>query len=412
VSSGQFQAFYFRDPLRSFVYSLYNVAAYSYFAVFGLGNSLGAVSNPLPAAASEATNVVPLYYSWNTGAQPHGNSLYCGNDDVSGLEGYVWLDFGATMTVTQSTLTGGDSVEWRAFDGGLDTLVSTVKITSSAGVSYTLAASSVFDATHGAYMRIRYVNGTTPAAAQTLAITVSTSAASDVFAHVPVPSAANHLAQFTSVRVNAVSFLLKNLAAPLYQEGSLQAASFDSSAQWKDFIGNKTLSAENNVRNTYRGALKAGSYSFLHIGDEQDLAFKHYTGINRQSQLVRSCSFPLNSSRFIAISCVTEAIGTNQFPGLDFELCATHSMELQTNDQWYPAAPPTMSTPMMESALSKVKLETQFFENPEHLAKIGAFLGGLGRSFRLHAGKIGGALSVLFPQYSAVFNSLATAIGQ
>ena len=64
----------------------------------------------------------------------------------------------------------------------------------------------------------------------------------------------------------------------------------------------------------------------------------------------------------------------------------------------------------MIPALDMVKQETQLFCNPTHLSKIGQFLTDMGMAAKRHTGKIGGAQSVLFPQYAPVFTSITNAL--
>jgi hypothetical protein len=284
-------------------------------------------------------------------------------------------------------------------------------------VTYTLVAAvpaGKLDLTRGSYVRLVYQNGNTPNASQTLTVTLGSVATFlDVFSHNSVPNAIGHLANFQTARVNAASFLLKNCAAEMYKEGTLQAASFTSSTQWNTYVGNKSLYNAVGLRNAWQDGLHKGSYSFLHVGDMEDFKFKNYVTMSPAGAHAMSCSFPLSASRFIAVTCQDINIGSAtvpNFPGIDFDYCVTHSLEFQTNDQWYNAATPTLSREAMETAYDIVKQETQFFENPDHLARIAAFLGGMGRTLRTHVGKIGGALSVLFPQYSAAFGAVASAL--
>jgi hypothetical protein len=416
VASGFTQVFYFRDPLRAFVYLLPYQVPYVYTAQFPQQSGITSLTDPLPPQNSAVSLIVPIYFSNTSGSSPHGTTLFCGNDPDSSIEGYFWMDFGSFSTVTQTTYAAGDTVEWRAYDGGQDTLITTATFSgSNPAVTYTLVASGGrLDLTRGSYVRLLYFNGATPNAAQTLTITLGSTAANlDVFSHQSVPNAIGHLANFQTARVNSVSFLLKNCAAEVYKEGTLQAASFTSSTQWNTYVGNKNIYNTVGVRNAWNDRLARGSYSFLHVGDMEDFKFKNYVTMSATAAHPMSCSFPLSASRFVTISCQDINIGTitnPNFPGIDFDYCATHSIEFQTNDQWYNAVVPSMDHSAMDAAYEIVKHETQFFENPDHLARIAAYLGGLGRSLRTHAGKIGGALSALFPQYAGAFGAVAAAL--
>jgi len=412
TTTGLFHSFYFRDPLRSMVCFNPNQAAYKYMASFS-----GSVTSPngygsatIPQKATDIFRITPLYYSWVSGATVHGTVLFCGMDTESGIEGYAWLDYGATLIASQNTANTGDSLSVYSYYGGRDVLLITTSFLATGKVSFTLDVTvTACDPTHGAYVRIEYLTGTTPSASQALGVTIGNTSASDVFSHYSIPGASTHLSDFSMARVNSASLLLQNCAAPMYREGTLQAASFDEGSSWNELVGLQNLGTLANSRNAYRGQLAKGSYSYLHISERTDLEYRSYVRYDRQSGAIQNCSFPLNKCRFVAVTAVTSLVGPS-FPGYDFFLQHTSCLEFQTQDQWYNARVSTMPSSEVFVALDLVKLETQFFCNPNHLAQIGQFISGAGRMVKRHAGKLGGALSVLFPGYSAVFRTLANAI--
>lgn len=412
-TTGLFTAAYFRDPLRAMVVFTPNTAAFSYLAVFAglISNpASGAVTNSIAQRASDIFPIVPLFFVPYTGPQVHGPALFCGRDEESGKEGYAWLDLGSTLTATQFVSNTGDAMAVYAYDSGRDVMVANVSFSSlTAAFTLTVGLTSIL-ATRGAYLRIEYLTGTSPSANQALSgLVISTAGASDVFAHVSIPGAFTHLQDLSMARVNSTSLLLQNCAAPMYREGTIQGASFDQGISWKDTIGVNNLGTMANSRNAFRGQLAKGSYSYLHVSERTELDYKTYCRINSTNGAIVSLAFPLNRDRFVVITAITAMSGSS-FPGYDFFLQHTSSLEFQTTDQWYTARVSSTPSASVTAALDMVKMETQFFSNPTHLAQIGQFISGAGRMLKRHAGKLGGALSVLFPQYSSVFKAVSGAL--
>jgi len=397
TSAGIAQFFLFRDPLRSAVVLSANVPAYSYVANFAAASGLSTNSRTLDSAYS-TTALEPFYFYAALGG-PHGSYLYCGkNTDAGGKTGYFWVDYGATLNVTQNIAKTSDSFKLYTYANGDEQTVRDTLFTST-------SFDTVFDTslsascTRGSYVRVEYVNGSAPDAGQTVSLTIFTTAASDSFAHLSLPSLDSHFNQVSYARVNAASLLLRNVAAPIYQEGSIQAIALNPTTDWRTLIGNTSLVSLSNNVNTYEGPLKTGFYTFLKVATIDDLNFRSYSEFGSNGVLT-DFAFPLQFGQFVAVTAMSQQIGTT-FPGFDFILHVTDTLEFQVNDQWYDARVTPNSINDTNEALEILRREVQFFENPTHLEKISRFVANAGALVRRHAGRIGSALSMLFPQHAA-----------
>jgi len=407
-TSGIYQVFYFRSALRAMVSLTCNVPVFNYSAVFP-GTTTIRNNVLIPPAANDSFDLVPLYLVSTLASQPHGPALYCGYDaEAGGKEGYIWMDYGCTLTVVQSTSTVADSVSFFAYDSGADKYVGSSNFSSSSVAFVLNSTVTNITAARGAYVRAVYICGSSPVVGQVATITLTSSLAQDVFSHAALPDSLNHLKQLVSMRINAESLLLKNCASDLNNNGYVQAASFDENADWRDYIGNKMLVNATSARNTFEGSLKRGLYSFLHVSGMHDLQFHNYVEFNSASSTPKNIGYPLNDCRFIAVTAVADSSTGN--PGLNFFLHLTLGVEFSTSDQWWDATTGRVTIQQTNDALDIVRPSVQFYENPTHLAKLGRFLSGIGGSIRAHATKIGAALSMLFPGYAHAIGPIARVV--
>ena len=146
IRPGTMPLVFFRDPLCSVIRFTPNVGAFSYEAVFpGYLDSF-----TIPPSVGTLP-LVPLYYTWKSGAAPHGPQLFLGFYREE--EGYVWLDPGMVLTVTRTQTTSSDDFRVYHFDAG-SSFVTTVALPASTG-----SASYTVDPTthpHGGYFRVSY----------------------------------------------------------------------------------------------------------------------------------------------------------------------------------------------------------------------------------------------------------------
>jgi hypothetical protein len=90
------------------------------------------------------------------------------------------------------------------------------------------------------------------------------------------------------------------------------------------------------------------------------------------------------------------------YSGLEYLLTHTMLLEFQTNDMWYESSIPMTGTAEAEAARDVLRRMPCFVENPSHLQAMAQALRGVGSFLRRHVGKIGGALSVLFPKWDPI----------
>ena len=340
----------------------------------------GVTSNISTLNTGKVTPIVPLWFDSTTGSAPHGPQLYCGVDpEVNGKEGYFWVDRGATISITQSIASPTDSVDLFAYHNAADTSLATLAFGSTPTISFTIS-NTVYPVANnngggrGGYFRLVY-NTVAPEgddSSQGVKVTIQNQSNSDVYAHLALPNVANHLNHISRMRVNAASMLIRNMASSIAKNGSMQCASFEEGTDWRGLIGVQQLINYAAIQNTYQGGAETGSYSFLHSGGQNDFSWFAYVNFDEGSTTPTQVQFPLKHCRFVCAtaSCTTQG----GQPGLNFFVHNTSAIEFQTNDQWYDARPPSASFRDTVDAIQLVRRETQFFENPSHLAKIGSFL--------------------------------------
>jgi hypothetical protein len=400
---GQLQIFLFRSPLRSLVVSTPNVSAYTYSAVFPSGPTLAVVT-------SSTAQITPLYLSAvSTGQSPHGSQLFCGACDG---DTYFWADPGVTIT-TSRVITGSvDTMYTYMFDpDGDDPLVNQVTYGSGDTTkSYTVSTVSSSITSNGGYFRVLYTNGSTTVTAQ-ISLSIGTTVASDVMAHLSMPRMVEHIPQLTACRVNACNMLLSNAASLTAQNGFIQGANVNEGTPWYKLIGKDSYTdMTNGERFYYDRPFKHGLYTYLAPSQLEDLQFEHMATYDDVAKVATSLHFELMKDRYVVAVMDVSKDGNGTFSGLTFVLNCSYVLEFQTNDPWYEVASANNFPDQVARGIAMVGRMKYFFENPTHLQKLASMARGAGMLLRKHAGKIGGALSALFPAYSGVFGTLAGAL--
>jgi len=397
VTSGLLYAALFRDPLRSLVFLSPSEPIYKYAARFATPTGIAATYG-IPALVAPF-DVNPVYFVQTTGGSPHGPILFCGTGE-NPRQTYFWWDVGVKLTFTQQQAVPGDAIFLEAYGDGSD--AGAIGITFAGGVAttYTLAATDFGgSAAKGVYVRVVY-SSSAATANQTLAITLESLAASDVFCHRAANGIQAHLTQLTNARVNAASLLLKNTAPPMFKGGFVAGANLLPTVPWNSLVGLSTFMSYANGRHYKEHGWEQGMYGCLHPGDVEDTDFYGYVHCDPATGVLQRCSYPLQRSRYsmFVIRCEQIANVSN----METHLFHTVMMELQTTDPWLNARSTAFSIQDQMDALDLLRTSEFFYENPNHLAAIGRFVQGAGSFFRSHAGKIGAALSALFPQYSGL----------
>lgn len=401
----------FRCPLRSMVYLLPNVSNFVYTGQFRGTGGYYLAENIDGANSGLETPLPVLYFSHTSGPTPHGAVLFCGSHNDKG--GYVWMDAGNTssLSVNLSSSVAGIVVGIRVYkfqpNGDLDFQYTNVNC-ALANTPYVTVYNGA-SLPKGGYMRITYLLSGT--ANITISTRVYTTAKTDVFAHISPQNALAHLPQLAQARVNATSLLLSNGAAAMYNDGFIQGVNMNSGTPWETIVGDADLSGLAADVNYFSGVFKKGAYTFLKPSDSEDLDFYPYVTLDSGQQSVTSVSFPLLRSRYALFRVQSNPYGVPAtYPGLEYILNQSMVVEFQTNDMWFDAEIPQESCLEVDRARDILRKIPHFYENSSHLAALANAARNAGGFLRKHAGKIGLALSALFPKFSPVFRLLAGAL--
>lgn len=402
----------FRDPLRSMVYLKANCAPFTYVATFPGAGDFWYADNLDGVMAGRDNPIVPLYMRHLSGPAPHGPVLFCGTDE--GKQGYLWMDGGANSTVlVRVKVSNACVVGIRAFvgrpSGEVAAGYANLSTLAGAVAEYTFAATADNYLANGGYVRFSF----TPSAfcmcdVELRLITVGNL---DCMAHVAPAGVHLHLPQLAQARLNAVSMLLSNGAASMYNDGFIQAINMGPETPWNDLLPLEDLSGLAADVNFFAGIFKKGMYTFLKPSDSEDVDFFPYAKMGANGSTVAECAFPLYRSRYVLSRVASNAYGSPPtYPGLEFLLNLSMVIEFQTNDMWFDAEIPQESCLEVDRARDILRRIPNFYENSSHLAGLANAARNAGGFLRKHAGKIGGALSLLFPKFSPVFSALAGAL--
>lgn len=408
LGAGSAYAFLFRDPLRAAVVLKCSVAPWAYTAYFpgGTGNCL------IPAnAQSVEVPMCPLYLQFTSGSAPHGAALFPGEvvSDSGYKGGYVWMNPTDQITTYVSS---GSSLQYRFFAWTPAGEEQVGYLASDGNFTLVAAAGSYpgIVSSNGLYIRVSAIPSSTSAGTCGYVLK-NTSAASDCFAHLSTVNIVSHLQQLTQARVNAASLLLSNGAAAQYNDGFLQAVNMPSAVPWYGLVQDDDLSGWGDVSNYYSGKFKKGMYTFLKPSEAADMNFYDYTVVDATTGHPAQVGFPLVRSRYVAVRVQSNAYN-GSYPGLEYLLNMSMSIEFQTADMWFDAEVPMELSRDVDEARDLLRHVPNFFENPTHLQAIANAIRGAAGFLRKHITKIGGALSILFPKFAPVFGSVSSVLAE
>jgi len=395
----------FHSVLRSVVMFTPNSAAltWTYTAQFYIpsGTLAAGTAGPTYALENAGTGseaITPLCWSSTSNFAPHGPQLFLGFHDRRPDLRFTWLNKFDTVTFTlnQSAPTS-DRVHITRFGPSLTENASDLIFTGDAA---TWAAPS------SAYYAFTYEHSTAQAGLVLNSAVLSSSA--DCLAHLSVPGIWNRTNELSEARVNAASMLLSNDANLLNREGRIYAANLPATYYFGDYLSVQQIESCSEYTSM---PLATGAYAWSPPTTGSD----HYTNFGTDGTVPTDLYFRLVSdNRMIVFMSVVSCVG-NSFPALDLVLTIWQTIEAKTNSQWYEtryAALDKQRTDRALSIISRVPLEQIIMENPLHLSDIAAFLRrGVGH-LRANAGKIGGALSLLFPEYAPAIGGLSAVLSK
>jgi hypothetical protein len=401
IPAGTLPMYFFRSPLRSIVMLTPNVPRFLYNAAFV---SNGSIVTTLAVPAG-ITSLVPLYFTATVappyGGKPHGSQLFCGSTQE--FSGYFWVDPGTLIDITRDITTAADTVTlYQADFDGVDPVVATNALSIGTGSTY-------FTSSTGAYYRLSYTCGI--ATGTTIRVDFQTTGPTDVMAHLSLPRMIEHIPQLTSMRVNACNLLISNAATELQKGGFIMAANISETTPWWKLIGVATFSdITNDEKFFFDKPFKTGMYTYLAPSKLEDLSFENLSTYDDNNKVPISLAFPLMRDRYTAVSMQVNRDINNTYQGMTFVLNSTYILEFLTNDPWYDVSVPSMFPDQVSRAIALVGRMDYFFENPTHLQNLARMLRGGNVFLRKHMTKIGGALSVLFPQWAPAIGAVSSAL--
>jgi hypothetical protein len=230
----------------------------------------------------------------------------------------------------------------------------------------------------------------------TIACTVA--GAGDAFAHLTIPQVESQLLNLTQSRVLTSSVMLSDCASMTNVEGTVYGTQIPAGLLWTSFM---TPNSVTQSREYFSGRAATGVYGWLKPAQATDFQFQRtITSVNG---VLTNASFPLDSGMPVVVEIIsTLGIGST-FPAIDFLMTQAYAIEFITSVQWYEAEFCMMRTTDRMNAIDRLATVPQFSENPMHLETLWKSIKGAPNFLRSHSAKISGALSAIFPQYSAAF---------
>lgn len=374
----------FRDPFRAMIVFTPNTvgATYTYVGQFRTSTN---VLNPYFVSGNIAqAEEIPLnmvYLKASSAFAPHGTYLFPGSFDD---DRYVWLDYGATITVVQSVADTGGRLSVFTWDGSAVPFLVGLFNTTTVTVTQSIAT--------GSYVSLQYSSQTNPPTGTNL--TVSVVGTGDVFAHMAVPNVINHLQQLTAVRMNAASIMMSPVAAAINRGGTITGGDLEANVLWYNYTNTNAITSL-PCGNFSEKDFMVGMYSFLKPGSIEDFAVRNNCTVD--SGIPTQCYWYLaDKARYNVFVLNSDVTGTVS-PGLEFLLTCYWDLEFQTSDEWFETHLPTGSHYDTIDALELVERVPVFHDNPLHLSDVKAALAGGYNFIRKHSAKIGGALGAMFP---------------
>jgi len=363
----------FRDPVRAYIQYDPNAGGsnYQYTSMFNQqADSFGGVSSPasflIGSTNGNRIPYTPSYYSSFSSYSPHGPRLYMGSTGEA-PDRFVWMDKGAIML-------------FRGFFSGPTNLITVYPKTyvmdsindlppftvSSTNVTF-MAASNAYYA-----FDVSTISGASVSTALASDIEGTTS----VFAHHPVPGfEANYMAA-DNIRINAVSVMYSNQAAPLNSEGSIVGYQCPQGTHWIDYIvaGGSSSFSISNRQGSSRMKLATGMYGFLKPTQPSDFAMLEDYEVSLG--LILDSSFRLDHQSDFLLLYQNAAVPE----GRDGYITLAYGLEYGTTDVWRVRATPNANEAAYREAMAIVKGLPQWHENPLHWKDIWGGIKSAGRT--------------------------------
>jgi len=244
--------------------------------------------------------------------------------------------------------------------------------------------------------------------------TSAQTACTNVWQHRQAPPVGDILSKLTGVSVQGGAIRYSNNGAPLYLNGTVQAASYAGSEDWQLLLVSNACDA------TFYNKLGASSgfeqfkaakgfYTFLKVQQSSDLAFATDIQTNGTNTITVG-QFPLlGSSPFVAFCATVQTSTTLSAPESTMILGA--NLEFTTSNKGQGQKISNTDPREWEASLWALSSMKQFYENPAHWSDI---LKTINSIFGLSAPiltALGGALAASGNAYAVPAGFLVSALG-
>lgn len=401
-------AFLFRNPLRNFIYLTNTASPFTYNGQYRGGGTTYATEANISGQWLDFA-----YFNCTSNGAPHGPSiatslgpqstLFCGAISSNDSASFVWVGVGDTLSVTASASGDNYNLVYYQNPGAQQPNLQygpTTAFSSGANVLVTGVKTGNFPtATPYGYYGIVIDSG---GASKSYTAPTLVVAAGDVLAHQSVPGAMTHANWMQSVRMNATSLLVSNVAAEFYKEGSAYAALVTDETDFRGFISPSSVTTRTPF---YDGKAAKGLYSWLPPTGPTAMIRTDAMSVTNIGTVNYGCFYLDDGNAFSAIRL--DCSPTNTFPSVDLKLTVHSQLEYATNDMWAELEfSPIQATLAMD--VEQVAMHAlPFCENPFHLSMIAGFVSAAASALASHAGVIGKHLGKRFPSVRSIISPFA-----
>lgn len=337
-------AFAFRDPCRSLVTPV----------PINLGEIYRYTSPTTNQTASTASTSpwYPYLLPDSTSKKVHGEALYPGLADGSRRQ-YWWMSKNSVLTFYNNTALAISFgvYEWRR---GVEIRV---------GASNANAGSSgVFNPTTDGYFGIDIgAAGTTTGPTQ-IEITGQGGFVGDyIWGHFGLPFNLHNLPSVDAVRINAVSLMYTNEAAPINKQGKIAGCQLPRGRHWQDFINYDSVS---NLSDSASLTAENGMYGFLKPTQPEDFNFKDFDSLTTLGVSTMYYRLSPDSDFLVLAASITTVAGQDGY------FTPVWALEFRTVDQWRETRRSNLGPDDTALALGMLARMPQWHENPFHLSDI------------------------------------------
>lgn len=411
-------AFIFRDTIRYAV--IYTpqptlTADFTYRAVMDPDSATPYVQSFGGGGNQEIVDPAYMEYQASVSSwKAHGDYMGIGTyGDKLG----IWIDAtaGAPMTVRASFdapsggvwTSGVMSILAYRYDGGVWTPAFIASGTTSVQPT-ALAFQMAFTLASSGYYAFEVLNGALDGTSKPMPMTMnafqieSNGSLGSVWSHIMVNDLfPGNILATQAIRILGSSAWLRNIAAPLLQQGTLVACQVNANEDWytgyASSINPALYELVSGLATEEEFKLAEGYYGFLRPSGAHDFKFQSPSTFSGQNMCARFRLAPECDFLAIAASCNTAGGG-------DCTLKLDCALEYKTKNDWLELEKATVSEEDWKTAVEAVAAMKQHYKNDIHVS---AILRSIGKALNLS----GPVLSAFGP-YGAALTPIASALGR